>query len=121
MSCVAFAMTNDAQTSTTFDCTEEHTIASVYNGPAVKSSVSQWVNQHRNEESTADFYSSDESEGCFLAAIKAGAQISRTQVSLCTPPTWSSTAARLKIDDYYRSHQNRTWTWDVATADLRVP
>lgn len=106
LSCVAFAMTNDAQTCASFDCKDEDTIASVYNGSAVKSSVSEWIHQHRNEESTRDLYYSDESEGCFLTAIKAGAQISRTQVCLCKRPTWSSTAAKIKTD-YNRKKPRR--------------
>lgn len=73
-------MTNESQTRAISDFTEEDTIASVYDGTAGKYSVGQWINEHRNEERMRDLYSSDESEGCFLAAIKAGAPISRTHV-----------------------------------------
>lgn len=106
-------MTHDAQTCASFDCMEEDTIASVYNGSAAKSSVSQWIHEHRYKKSMRDFYSSDESEGCFLAAITTGAQISRTHVCFCERPTWSI--------KYSGKPRNLVVNVRCSTSALRVP
>lgn len=94
LSCIAFAMTSDAPTGVSFDYAEDATIADVYNGgPTMNQSacvVGKWVHKSRTAEATKDLYFSDEPNGCFIAAMNAGAPISRKQVR-CVD--WSGTTA----------------------------
>lgn len=74
-------MITDVQQDISASSGEEPTIASMYNGPTRGLPVRKWIEKHRCEEgNTKDLYLSDDSEGRFVGAMNAGAQITRTQV-----------------------------------------
>lgn len=81
LSCIAFLMAT-ARRDASGASQEEPTIASVYEGSPRTSSVSKWIEENRVKEgkNTKDLLVSDDSERRFLAAINAGAEITRRQV-----------------------------------------
>ena len=80
LSCIAFVM----MFNTSSLSREGPTIASVYHGSNGNASVRKWIEKNRNDKegNTEELLSSDDSERRFLAAIRAGAQITRRQVGL---------------------------------------